>query len=154
MEDFKMNTRNLISEIFTDIESGKFEQASTFLADSFRGVVLGREVSRPIYISAYRALLSGFPDLHINIQNIRTDGNKISVQLKISGTNSNSIPALIYGWHAIPATNKRIDGVVVELEMILKDGKIEDIRSSGQTSGLFLGLMDKLGLDYRKYSAN
>ncbi|HEX3933601.1 MAG TPA: ester cyclase [Puia sp.] len=149
-----MNPRNLISEIFTDIESGKFEQASSFFADSFRGVVLGREVSRPIYISAYRALLKGFPDLHINIQNIRTEGSKVSVQLKVTGTNSNAIPGLIYGWHAIPATNKTIDGVIAELEMILKDGKIEDIRSPEQTKGLFGGLMNKLGLDYRKYSVN
>jgi hypothetical protein len=39
--------------------------------------LLGKEVSRPIYISAYRSLLKGFPDLHFNVQNVRTDGSKV-----------------------------------------------------------------------------
>lgn len=149
-----MNTKNLINEVFTDIESGKFEKASTFLADSFRGVVLGKEVSRPIYISAYRSLLSGVPDLHFNVQNVRTDGSKISVQVKVTGTNSHAIPAFMHGWHEIPATNKRIDGFITEIEMILRGDKIEDIRSPEHRRGLFLGLLEKLGLDYKKYSVN
>ena len=149
-----MNTKNLISEVFTDIEAGKFERASSFLADSFRGVLLHKEVSRPIYISAYRALLQGFPDLHFTVQNVRTEGGKVSAQVKVTGTNTHPIPALMRGWREIPATNKRIDGLVMEMEMILLGNKIEDIRSPEENKGLFLGLLEKLGLDYRKYSAN
>ncbi len=149
-----MNTKNLINEVFTDIESGKFEKASGLLADSFRGVVLGKEVSRPIYISAYRSLLKGVPDLHFNVQNVRTDGSKVSVQVKVTGTNSHAIPAFMHGWHEIPATNKKIEGLVMEMEMILKDDKIEEIRSPEHTRGLFVGLLEKLGLDYRQYSDN
>ena len=154
MEGFKMNTKNLISEVFTDIEAGKFEQASSFLADSFRGVLLNKEVSRPIYISAYRALLQGFPDLHFKVENVRTEGSKISAQVRVTGTNTHAIPALMRGWQEIPATNKKIDGFVLEMEMTLRGNKIEDIRSPEENKGLFLGLLEKLGLDYRKYSEN
>ncbi len=149
-----MNTKNLIDEVFTDIEQGKFEKASSFLADSFRGALLGREVNRPIYISAYRSLLKGFPDLHFIIQNVRTEGGKISAQVKVSGTNTQDIPALMHGWRKIPATNKKIDGLVMEMEMVLKGDKIEDIRSPEENKGIFFGLLEKLGLDYKKYSAN
>jgi predicted ester cyclase len=149
-----MNTKILITEVFTDIQAGKFEKASALLADSFRGVVLGKEVSRPIYISAYRSLLKGFPDLHFIVQNVRTEGSKVSAQVKVTGTNSHAIPALMHGWHEIPATNKKIDGLVLEMEMVLRDDKIEDIRSPEHTRGLFLGLLEKVGLDYKKYSEN
>jgi hypothetical protein len=149
-----MDTKHLINEVFTDIETGKFEKASSFLADTFRGILLGKEVNRPIYISAYRSLLKGFPDLHFNIQNVRTEGSKISAQVKVTGTNTQAIPALMHGWREIPATNKKIDGLVMEMEMVLKDNKIEDIRSADHSSGLFVGLLEKLGLDYKKYSAN
>lgn len=149
-----MNTKQLVTEVFTDIEAGKFEKASGFLTDSFRGVLMGKEVNRPIYISAYRALLKGFPDLHFTVQNVRTNNSKVSVQLKVTGTNSHAIPALMHGWNEIPATNKKIDGLIMEMEMVLKEDKIEGIRSSEHSSGLFLGLLEKLGLDYRKYSAN
>jgi hypothetical protein len=60
----------------------------------------------------------------------------------------------MHGWHEIPATNKRIDGLVMELEMTLRGDKIEEIRSPEPGRGLFVGLMEKLGLDYKKYSAN
>jgi predicted ester cyclase len=149
-----MDTKKLISEVFTDIETGKFEKASSFLADTFRGVLLGREVNRPIYISAYRSLLKGFPDLHFNVQNVRTEGAKVSAQVKVTGTNSHAIPALMRGWHEIPATNKTVDGLIMEVELVLRGDKIEDIRSPEQGRGLFIGLLEKLGLDYKQYSEN
>ncbi|HEX3933709.1 MAG TPA: hypothetical protein VHW43_03460, partial [Puia sp.] len=72
----------------------------------------------------------------------------------VTGTNTHAIPALMRGWHDIPATNKKIDGLIMEMEMTLRGDKIEDIRSPDVNKGLFLGLLEKLGLDYRKYSAN
>jgi hypothetical protein len=54
-----MNTNELIAEVFTDIESGKFERANNMLADDFRALLLGKEVNRPIYISALRSLRQG-----------------------------------------------------------------------------------------------
>ena len=63
-----MNTSSLIKEIFTDIETGKFEKANALLADDFRAVLLGKEVNRLMYISAYRSLLQGMPDLKIDVQ--------------------------------------------------------------------------------------
>jgi predicted ester cyclase len=149
-----MNTGNLINEVFTDIESGKFERANSILADDFRTLLLGKEVNRPIYISAFRSLRQGFPDLKLMIQNVRTDGNKTTAKLKISGTNSRSIPALMKGWHDIPATNKKIEGLIADLEITLKDGKIEEIRSVKNTRGIFVSLLENLGLDYKKFQEN
>src|SRR5580658_3395542 len=73
-EDFIMNTNELITEVFTDIESGKFERANTMLADDFRALLLGKEVNRPIYISALRSLRQGIPDLKLTIQNVKANG--------------------------------------------------------------------------------
>jgi predicted ester cyclase len=154
MEDFKMNTNNLISEVFTDIETGKFEQANGLLSDNFKGVLLGKEVNRPIYISAYRSLLKGIPDLKFNVQSVRTVGNKVTAKLKVSGTNSHAIPALMKGWHEIPATNKKVNGLIMDLEVTLKDDKIEEIRNTHNTRGLFVSLFENLGMDYKKYQEN
>jgi predicted ester cyclase len=149
-----MNTNNLIAEVFTDIESGKFEKANAFLADDFRARLLGKEVNRPIFISAFRSLRQGMPDLKFTIQNVKTDGDKITAKLKITGTNSHSIPALMRGWHEIPATNKRVDGLLAELEITLKDGKIEEIRNVRHTRGMFVSLLENLGLDTKKFQEN
>jgi predicted ester cyclase len=149
-----MNTNNLINEMFYDIQAGKFERANVLLADDFRGTLLGKEVNKPVYLSAYRSLLEGIPDLRIHIQNVRTDGTRINARVKISGTNTHAIPALMKGWHEIPATNKKVDGLVTELEIILKDDKIEEIRSAHNARGLLVGLLESLGMDYKTLQQN
>jgi len=149
-----MNTNNLITEVFTDIESGKFEKANAILADDFRALLLGKEVNRPIFISAFRSLRQGIPDLKFTIQNVKTNGDKVTAKLKITGTNSHSIPALMKGWHEIPATNKKVDGLLAELEITLKEDRIEEIRNVKNTRGIFVSLLENLGLDYKKFQEN
>jgi predicted ester cyclase len=149
-----MNTNILITEVFTDIESGKFEKANTLLADDFRAFLLGKEVNRPIYISAFRCLRQGIPDLKFTIKNIKTYGDKVTAKLQITGTNTHTIPALMKGWHAIPATHKKVDGLMADLEITLKDGKIEEIRNVKNTRGMFVSLLENLGLDYKEFREN
>jgi predicted ester cyclase len=136
------------------MESGKFERAKTILADDFRALLLGKEVNRPIYISAFRSLRQGIPDLKFTVRNVKADGDKVTAKLKITGTNSHTIPALMKGWHEIPATNKRVDGLLAELEITLKDGKIEEIRNVKNTRGMFVSLLENLRLDYKKFREN
>lgn len=149
-----MNTNNLISEVFTDIESGRFARANRLFADDFRGVLLGKEVNRPIYISAYRSLLQGIPDLKLHVQNVKAEGDKVITRLKVSGTNSHAIPALMKGWREIPATNKRVEDLTMDLVITFKDDKIEGIRNTHYSSGLFASLLENLGADYKKFQAN
>ena len=149
-----MNNNILINEIFTNIEAGKFEKANAILSDNFRTTLLGKEVNKPIYISAYRSLLKGFPDLKFSIQSLQSEGTRATAKLKVSGTNSHAIPALMKGWHEIPATHKKVEGLTTDLEIILKDDKIEEIRNANNTKGLFVGLLEHLGMDYRKLREN
>ncbi len=148
------NNNRLVNEIFTNIEAGKFDKANAILSDNFRTILLGKEVNKPVYISAYRSLLKGFPDLRFNIQSLKSEGTKSSAKLKITGTNSHSIPALMKGWHEIPATHKKVDGLIMDLEIILKDDKIEEIKNANNTKGLFVSLLEHLGMDYRKFHEN
>ena len=76
------------------------------------------------------------------------------MKLKVSGTNSHAIPALMKGWHEIPATHKKVDGLTMDLEIILKDDKIEEIRNANNAKGLFVSLLEHLGMDYRKLHEN
>ena len=149
-----MNNNNLINEIFSDMETGKFDKANRILSDNFKTKLLGKEVNKPVYISAYRSLLKGFPDLKLNVQSVNSDGMKATAKLKMSGTNSQTIPALMKGWREIPATHKKIDGLIMDLEIILKDDKIEEIRNAGNAKGLFVSLLEQLGMDQKKLHEN
>lgn len=149
-----MNSNNLINEVFADISTGKFDKANAILSDNFKANLLGKEVSKPTYISAYRSLLKGFPDLKLNIQNIKTEGEVTMAKLNVSGTNSHSIPALMKGWQEIPATHKRVEGLLMDLEITLKHDKIEEIRNAKNSKGLFVSLIEHLGMDYKQFQDN
>lgn len=149
-----MNSNNLVNEIFMDMENGKFDKANRLLSDNFKSKLLGKEVNKPVYISAYRSLLKGFSDLRLNIKGVKSDGTKATARLEMSGTNSQTIPALMNGWLEIPATHKKIDSLITDLEIILKDDKIEEIRNAGNAKGLFVSLLEQLGMDPKKLHEN
>jgi len=49
---------------------------------------------------------------------------------------------------------KKVDGLLAELEITLKDDKIEEIRNVKNTRGMFVSLLENLGLDYKKLQEN
>lgn len=149
-----MNSNNLVNEVFNDFEAGKFDRANIILSDNFKTTLLGKEVNKPVYISAYRSLLKGFPDLRLNVQSLKSEGMKATAILKVSGTNSHAIPALMKGWREIPATHKKIDGLMMDLEIVLKNDKIEEIKNANNSKGIFISLLEHLGMDYRKLQEN
>ncbi|HEY2348828.1 MAG TPA: ester cyclase [Puia sp.] len=150
-----METKHIVNEMFTDIERGKFDKANNLLSDNFKSTVLDKDVNKPAYITAYRSLLKGIPDLKFNVHSIRSDGNKVMAKLELSGTHSKAIPAIIKGWHEIPATHKRIDNLVTDLEITMTNDKILEIKNAGSTRGLFKSLFeDYLGVDYKTIKAN
>ena len=148
-----MNTK-VINEVFTEIGAGKFDMAGSKLSDSFSATVLGKKISKTEYLHTYRSLLQGIPDLKLDLKDLKEDGTKVKARLTLSGTHSKSIPALMNGWHEITATGKKIDGLVSDLEITLKDDRIEEIRNVDANKGMLVGLLGKLGLDYTKLQVN
>jgi hypothetical protein len=145
-----MNVNILIHEVIIDLGSGRFEKANALLADNFRGTILDEDINKTVYISAFRCLLKGFPDLKLNFQGIRADGSRATVKLKMSGTHSRTLAALPDAWDEIPATYKKIDGLIMDLEITFKKNKIEQIKNAKNSNGMFAGLLQHLGQDYKK----
>jgi predicted ester cyclase len=150
-----MNTNSkVVDEVFTDIETGMFDKASAILSENFKSNILGREVNKSVYLSTYRSLLKGIPDLKFKVEAVKTEDGMVTAKLRVTGTNSQPIPALMNGWHQIPATHKKVDGLVTDLEIRLRNDKIEEIRNAKNGKGLFLSLFDNLGVDYKKMQQN
>lgn len=149
-----MNANNLVKEIFTDLELGHFEKASGLLSDNFRSTVLGKEVNRTVYISTYRALLQGIPDMTIKVSEVKASGDKLTAKVLMSGTNDRPIPSLMHGWQQIPATHKKLEGVIADLEFTVDGERIRQIKNRNQKEGMFYKLLESLGVDYQKVQKN
>ena len=150
-----MNTHHVIEEVFNDIETGMFDKASAIFSDDFKSNILGKEVNKTVYISTYRSLLKGIPDLKLSVEKVKTENDgRVTAKLRLSGTNSQTIPALMKGWHQIPATHKKVEGLTTDLEIKLKNDKILEIRNASNGKGIFVSLLENMGLDYKKLQEN
>ena len=149
-----MNSSTVLNEVFTDLQKGQFTKAGDLLADNFKATVLGKEVNKATYISTYKAILQGIPDMKLHVQDVKTEGDRVTAKVLISGTNSQPIPALMKGWHQIPATHKKVEGLAAGMEFTVHGDKIEQIKSQGNEKGLIVNLLDHLGLDYKKLQEN
>ena len=58
------------------------------------------------------------------------------------------------GWREIPATHKKLEGLIMDLEITVNHDKIEEIRNAENNKGLFASLLENLGTDYKKFRAN
>ena len=57
-------------------------------------------------------------------------------------------------WNEITPTGKKIDGLIYDLAITLKNDRIEEVRTVDTNKGMMVGLLNKLGLDYSKFQAN
>lgn len=148
-----MNTK-VINEVFNALEAGKFEIAGNNLSDNFSTMLMEKKINKPQYLETYRSLLQGIPDLKLNIQDVTAVGGNVKAKLVLSGTHSKPIPAMKNAWLEVKPTGKKIDGLVSDLEIVMKDDRIEEIRNVGQNKGMMTGLLNKLGLDYTQFQVN
>ncbi len=148
-----MNTK-IINEVFNSLEIGKFDLAERKMSDSFSTTLVGNKVNKTEYLYAYKSLLQGIPDLKLNLKDVRLEGPVVKARLALSGTHVRPFPAIMDGWQDIAATGKSIDGYVSDIEIVLKNDKIEEIRNVDANKGMIVGLLGKLGLDYHKFQSN
>ncbi|MGH7145638.1 MAG: ester cyclase [Planctomycetota bacterium] len=72
-------------------------------------------------VDTFRQLLIAFPDLNYNVDGISGDGDKVTVKLSITGTNTGD-------WMGHAATNKKISINVVDVAKVMK-GKFTECSS-------------------------
>lgn len=148
-----MNTK-IINEVFNSLETGKFDVAGTKMSENFCTTLAGNKVNKTEYLHAYKSILQGIPNLKLDLKDVRTEGPIVKARLTISGTHVRPFPAIMNGWQDIAATGRTIDGLVSDIEIVLKNDKIEEIRNADVNKGMVVDLLGKLGLDYHKFQSN
>lgn len=148
-----MNTK-IINEVFNSLESGKLDMAEKKMSQNFSSTLVGNKINKTEYLHTYKSLKQGIPDLKLDVRDVRTEGPVVKARVALSGTHIRPFPALMDGWRDIAATGKSLDGYFSDIEIVLKNDKIEEIRSVDVNKGMIVGLLGKLGLDYQKFQSN
>lgn len=139
-----VNSKKLVTEVFTSLAKGNVSAAETNFADDFKATVLNNPVDKKQYISAFNTLRKGIPDLQLNLHDVEEHGNSVHAWLNLSGTHSQVLPSLVPGLKQVSPSGKKIKAENVELEISVQDDKIREIKSLKAGKGVFNEIYEQL----------
>jgi hypothetical protein len=139
------NAIETVKQALADIEAGNV-QASTYTEDlSFSGPVpqpLGLEP----YLSLMRALVAASPDWNFHAHGYWQDGDTVTVQIAITGTQTRTLRSLMPGMPELPPTGKRFALPAEELTFTLRGDRICAIQAKVPPGGGVPGMLKQLGV--------
>jgi len=136
--------KKVVTDVFTSLAKGNAEQAEKQFADDFKTTVMNMPVDKRQYISAFKSLRQGIPDLQINLHDVEAKGDKVHAFLNLSGTHSAEIPSDVPGFKKMTPSGKKIHADDVELEISMMDDRIKEIRSVNTGKGVFNQIFTQL----------
>lgn len=83
------------------------------------------------------AIRKAFPDLHLTIDDLITEGDQVAVRLTLRGTHTSDLVTVMH----IPATGKQVTESIIAV-VRFTDGKVVEVWSQADT----LGFLQQLGV--------
>ena len=140
-----MNPEQLIRESLAAFNARDEEKAFGIFADD---LVVNNIMPHPIGLEEFKALnmanLVAFPDWHFEIKQIQIQGDKATVTVQITGTQTG--PINLPGMPSIPPTGKKISVPDAFICTISADNMLHQMDFATPPDGGFPGTMKQLGI--------
>ncbi len=123
----------VLAGIYEAINTGNLDLLEKYVAPDYVEHTEGYQGVEPFQqqIAAFRA---GFPDLHVTIDDVVTDGGRFASRTTVTGTNTGELMGM-------PATGKRIEVEAVDI------GRIEGGQAKERWGGLnMFSMLTQLGV--------
>lgn len=104
-------------------------------------------VTKERWLDFQIAVQTAFPDWAYNIQKVERINDAIEVTVHITGTHTHELNLPVEGFTPIPATRKQVEMPIEHALLIVKDGKIAELRVEQQLHGSLPGLLEQLGVE-------
>lgn len=132
------NNKAVAMRVFEEIfNQGKFAVADEIYAPGFQNHGLYRSVDLKTDQEAVHAEKKAFPDLHMSVQQIIAEGDKVAVLWTFQGTHTGS------GYEGLPATGTNVELRGMTIWRIV-DGRIVEEWSSFSETGAYLRMLSHL----------
>ena len=138
--DGSIQARNkaVAMRVFDEIfNQGKFQVADEIYAPDFQNHGLHRSVDLKTDQEAVHAEKKAFPDLHISVQQMVAEGDKVAVLWTFQGTHTGS------GYEGFPPTGTRVELRGITIWRIV-DGRIVEEWSSFSETGAYIRMLAHL----------
>lgn len=138
------DSKKLVTDVFSSLAKGNAEQVESVLADDFKSTVMSNTVDKSQYISAFKTLRKGIPDLQISVHDLEATGNTVHARLDFTGTHSGELASILPGFKQLSPSGKKVHAENVEVDITLKDDKIREIKNIGNGKGIFREVYSQL----------
>jgi steroid delta-isomerase-like uncharacterized protein len=129
-EESKAATRQFVEHVWNN---GRFELGLEHLAPDFVNHTPFGEETREQFLDRIRAFRTAFPDLHLTVEEMLADGDRVITRFTVRGTHRGP-------FRGIPATNRTIDITGIAIDRVVDAKRVE-----GWAVLDVLGLMQQIG---------
>ncbi len=142
-----MSAIDFIKEGLAAIEAGDFKKLDGMLADDY--VMTGpvpQPVSKKEFIGLQSALHTAIPDWKFNPSDFKEDGDKVTVNFQITGTQTGELSLPMPGLPKIPPSGKKVSLPKEQSTFTVKNGKLARLEVSSTPNGGLNGILSQLGV--------
>ena len=142
-----MSGIDIVKAALAAAEAGDFNKLSGMLADD---MVFAGPVPEPVgkreFIGVQSAMEAGIPDWKFNASDYKENGDKVTVNLQITGTQTKELKLPMPGMAPIPATGKHVSLPKEPATFTVKNGKISRLEVTSVPGGGVMGVLGQLGV--------
>lgn len=142
-----MGALDLVKEGLAATEASDFKKLDGMVADDF---VFAGPVPQPVgkkeFMGLQMALNAAMPDLKFNATNFKENGDKVSVDMQLTGTQTKELVLPMPGMPKIPASGKKVSLPKEPGTFTVKNGKLARLDVMTTPGGGLNGILSQLGV--------
>jgi hypothetical protein len=142
-----MDGIEIVKSAYATIEAGKLSKFADMLTED---LVFSGPVPEPIgkreYVGLITALVAAIPDWKFNGKDFKQIGDKVTVTVQVTGTQTGELKIPLPGFPKVPATRKRISLDKQPTTFTIKSNKICRIEAEPSARTGVPGILAQLGV--------
>ncbi len=142
-----MSALDIVKAGFAAAESKDWKKFESYVADDF---VFSGATPQPVgkkeFVGLQMALQTAMPDWKFNPTNWKENGDKVTVDMQITGTQTKELSLPMPGFPKIPATNKKLSLPSQPGTFTVRNDKLASFEIKDVPGGGLPGILAQLGV--------
>ncbi len=142
-----MSATDIVKAGLAAVEAGDFKKLDGMLSDD---MVFAGPVPEPLgkreFVGVQMAMLAAMPDWKFNGTDYKENGDVVTVNLQITGTQTGELSLPMPGLPKLPSTGKKVSLPKEPSTFTVKNGKISRLEVASTPGGGVMGVLAQLGM--------
>jgi predicted ester cyclase len=142
-----MSGIDIVKAALAAIEAGDFKKADGMIADD---MVFAGPVPEPLgkreFLGVQMAMLTAMPDWKFNPTDFKENGDVVTANLQVTGTQSGELSLPMPGIPKLPASGKKVSLPKEPGTFTVKNGKLSRLDVTPTPGGGVMGILAQLGV--------